>query len=130
MRFIPSRPNRRGSVLLLFGVVYIIIGITTALLPLPPTSLSGYAVADNILPLQVWGFIWAGVGLFGAAAAWLPTRRDDLGYYALAGFGLLWGSMAAASTVVYGAQRGWVIALTYGAFAMALLIVSGMDRDE
>ncbi len=130
MTRLAGRLSRRGAVLLLFGLDFLVIGLATALLPSPASTVEGYRVADHLLPLHVWGVIWALAGLCGIITAWWPARRDDWGFYAMGSFGLLWACMSLGSTIVYGSARGWILAIIWGSFALALFIVSGMDRER
>lgn len=119
--------TRRGAFLLVVGAIYAVIGLSYAVLPIPTSTKEGYDFANQLLPIPVWGAIWAAVGLFGVVSARWPVGKDYLGFAALAWFSLLWMALSACSSIFYGASRGWFLAVIWGAFGLLLTIVSGMD---
>jgi hypothetical protein len=127
---LPPAPNRRGAVLLLFGIEFIIIGLSMTLQPASTEAVRAYAVADHLYGIPAWGIGWVTCGAIGCMTAWWPTRRDDLGFLLMAAYALLWGGMAVGSWYSYGAERGWVAGLLWCVHALLLFIVSGMDRRE
>jgi hypothetical protein len=119
--------TRRGAVLAIVGAIYIVVGLSQAFLPVPSATADGYGFAERLAPLPFWGGVWAVVGLIGCITSFFPKGRDAWGYATLVVFSLAWASMAALSTILYGADRGWILAAIWGAFAGVLMIVSGME---
>ena len=126
-----KRPDRRGALLLLIGVIYFLIGSSYVVLDIEPRTLEPYSFADGlfgVLTIKVWGVIWAACGLLGGVAG--LTHRftwDRRGFVVLTGFSLLWGALCAMSALIDGHERGIIVALIWWAFAGVLMITSGMD---
>ena len=117
-------PTRRGALLLLLGLLYFLIGGSYALIPREPKTLEPYTFAINLMPIEVWGVLWALAGLIGVLAAFL-RRFDQLGFTVMTGFSILWGVLALCS-VVMGHPLGWVAGLIWISWAGVLMITSGM----
>lgn len=133
MRIRTRLNGRRGAFQLVFGLVYVIVG-------------TGYFLRSNTELLDVY-FYWLGEPLLAAAAAlwvvagavtlvsaFLPRPRDAAGFMALVIAPGIWFGLFIGAVVATGALAAVMQAALYAVFAVAPLIVSGMqgpgDRDH
>ena len=123
--------TRRGGFLLLIGSIYAVVGFAYATPAVPTGNTdrnSAYTLAEHFGSLALWGALWCLSGLCACIAAFYPKEHDQWGFLVLVGWSVFWGLMACGSTIVYGAERGWVAGAIWLTFAGACGIVSGMDR--
>ena len=122
----PGPPTRRGALLLLIGLIYLLIGSYYAFqADIPASALAQYTFATGLLRIEVWGLVWASCGLVGIAAAFhRPWNR--IGFAVLTGFSMLWGVMAFLSAISDGNPRAAIAGLIWTAWAGILMITSGM----
>lgn len=119
------RIGRRGSALLVFAFVDLIIGWSL----IDPTgqaqarALASYRGMMAVCPLPVWGGLWILVGLVCAVSAF--ARRDAAGYFAAIGIKVVWAGCFAASWLIWEAPRGWLGAVTWCAFAALVYLIAG-----
>lgn len=116
--------GRRGLVLVLFGVIYGLIGVNYMQGNLSPTAEANLALALRWLPIEAWGVAWlVGAGLALVASHW-PPGRDWWGYAVLSALSIAWCAFSAAGAM-YGAQYWLSGALLYACLTAVLLIVAG-----
>lgn len=115
--------GRRGAFLLFYGGVWAAIGYGQITSPQP--DLRGLRVLLNIMPLDVWGYLWLASGLVAIVAAWLPQGRDLAGFFALPLIVLPWMASYLMSWIVGDFPRGWVAAAVWGAIAAPAFVVAG-----
>ncbi len=120
--------TRRGGFRLLIGTIYAVVGFANATQP-ASSQTTTYATAEAVLGLAFWSTIWCMVGLAAIVSAVIhPRGHDSWGFYLLIGWSAFWGGMCCASTLVFGADRGWIAGAVWLTFAAACAIVSGMDK--
>ncbi len=125
--------SRRALVLLVFGVMFILIGgsylgvedeITAS-----PVAAQSYKTHLALMPLDAWA--WAFIGTGTAAVVGGLTRRQPLGYSALMVMATAWGLEFVGSWIVTGYDRAVIGALLWLGLAAALLIIVGWpDPNE
>jgi len=115
--------GRRGAILLCYGIVWAIIGYGQITSPAP--DLRGLRLLLQMMPLDVWGWIWVASGLIAIISAWLPQERDWPGFLALPLMVLPWATSYLLAWVIGDFPRGWVAAVVWGAIAAPVLVVAG-----
>ncbi|MER5461685.1 hypothetical protein ABT010_13545 [Streptomyces sp. NPDC002668] len=124
VRRLGRRLGRRGAFLVCFGTVWSLIGygqITS-----PPPDQRGLKLLTDILPLQVWGWLWFTAGLVAIVSAWMPQGWDWPGFLALPLIVLPWFFAYLLAWWPLGVfPRGWIAAALYGALAIGILVVAG-----
>lgn len=115
--------GRRGAILLSYGVVWAIIGYGQITSPAP--DLRGLRLLLQMMPLDVWGWIWVASGLIAIISAWLPQERDWPGFLALPLMVLPWASSYLLAWIIGDFPRGWVAAVVWGAIAAPVLVTAG-----
>lgn len=125
-----GRNGRRGSVLTLLGVVWVLTGVSTLFAPPSPE----YWLLSGGSELRALGWILTGcVAIFYAHRA---QGDDAWGYFALyigpcfriAAYGLGFFQWAAGSD--YGTPRGIFGVLSWAAIVALLVIVAGWPEDS
>lgn len=116
--------GRRGTFLLIFGTIYVAIGLSY-IFPAQDSPVRR-ALAWMPVPLWVCGLAWLAAGLAALVAAVLPMPQDRFGFEALAGVASGWVIANLISWALGLAPRGWVSALLCALIAAAVLTVSGM----
>lgn len=100
--------GRRGVFLMMFGFVYLLIGVTS--LALPAQRFASIPVIGPILDHQLWGLMWVVGGLVAVAngALRFRARADAAGFVALLIPPGVWSIFYATSVVTYVATGGQV----------------------
>lgn len=121
------RLGRRGTVLLLHGAIWVLIG---ASLLADPIDLPG-RMPHEALPAWVRGVAWIVTGAVGVASAWRPPGRDWLGFASLVSMPLVMSVSFATSAGGWligadiGSHRSWIDALIWVAVVAVITVVSG-----
>jgi hypothetical protein len=115
--------GRRGAILLSYGVVWAIVGYGQITSPAP--DLRGLRLLLQMMPLDVWGWIWVASGLIAIISAWLPQERDWPGFLALPLMVLPWAASYLLAWILGDFPRGWVAAVVWGAIAAPVLVAAG-----
>lgn len=113
-RRLGRRLGYRGGLLLLFGLIWTVIGYAQITSPQP--DLRGLRPL-LWLPLDVWGWLWIASGLAAAAAAFLPQGRDWLGFLTLPPITVMWSGSNLITWILGDYPRGWLAAAVWAAFA-------------
>jgi len=127
-----SHLGRRGTVLLILGVIWFFIGISTLI---DPYASGGpeLGLFHQALPPWLRATLWMGTALVAVASAWRTAgKRDDLGYMAL----ILMPTVRAASFtwawiihlipgVPNGDPNGWLGAIVWGTVTVLVFTISG-----
>jgi hypothetical protein len=130
------RVGRRGTFLVMMGLLYCTLGYSYGFTPLPPFTvqqLEGPISLARWLPfvestkgcLQVWGALWIASGATAIIAAWWPPGRDDIGFHALWVFSSVWAVLNIIGEFM-GAERAGIVGVIFGIYAITVLLVSGM----
>jgi len=119
--------SRRSLVLLVFGVLYVLIGFTylgqAAEITASPAAALSYRAHLQLMPLDVWAWLFLGAGAAGIVGG--LTMRHPLGYGALMVMATWWGAEFIGSAIVTGYGRAILGALVWIALSAALLIIAG-----
>ncbi len=122
------RLGRRGAVLALLGVIYLLVGVAHLTTPASDYQQNVLRVLVNVAPLSVWGVAWVTLGLMAVVAAFLRQRHprlDTLGYTSLAGLATLWAAGYGATAIAFGVSRSLLGLAVWGALAGTLFIIAG-----
>ncbi len=129
-------PGKRGEVLLLLGVAWILVGVGTFLIPPAP----GDVLLAQVLPsVAVRGGLWIVTGLVALVYAWTPRRRSDaVGFLALyvmpvarAVSNLVaWATWLTDGDAGGGYRYGWLSAAFYLVFAGIVGICAGWRENQ
>jgi len=115
--------GRRGAILLSYGTVWALVGYAQLVTPQPQQP--GLHLALDLLPLQVWGWLWIVAGLIALVTAWLPQGADWAGFLALPLIVLPWWLSYLTAWLQGDFPRGWVAAVVWAAIAFPVLVVAG-----
>lgn len=118
--------GRRGAILLSYGAVWSLYGYGVLVSPLP--SQPGLALAIDLLPLRVWGWLWIGAGLIALVSAWLPQGVDWLGFLTLPLIVLPWMLSYLTAWLQGVFPRGWIAAAVWAAIAVPVLVTAGWSE--
>lgn len=120
-----SRPRlgRRGSVLLVLGLIDVSIG--WSLLTLPPEFRLGAAAEwrDHYAPNWLWVSLFFGTAL--VLFVQMFQKRDMVAYSVAIAVKVLYGLNVLASWAFGGVVRGWLGGLVWLAFAGMIFVVAG-----
>lgn len=123
VRRLSKQLGRRGAILLCYGVVWAIIGYGQITAPAP--DLRGLRLLLQMMPLDVWGWIWVVSGLIAIVSAWLPPEKDWPGFLALPLMVLPWTVSYLLAWILGDYPRGWLASVVWGAIAAPVLVVAG-----
>ncbi|MGW5633958.1 hypothetical protein [Streptomyces sp. NPDC003832] len=115
--------GRRGAILLSYGTVWALYGYAQIVSPQPDQR--GLTLAIEVLPLDMWGWLWIAAGCIAVFAAWLPQGVDWPGFLALPLIVLPWMTSYLVAWIVGDFPRGWVAALVWAVIAVPVLVVAG-----
>lgn len=129
--------GRRGAVLLLFSLLYMIIGLGYLYASTEQAAMALRAATQITSgELEPWGVVWIACSLIGFITAFWPPGKDNWGFSSLAGHAYLWSSFYFTSWVLYGDEpRGWIQGCLFLAFGAALTLIAGwpeprVERDR
>lgn len=132
-RWPTKTPGKRGTFLLLFGVLYCFLGAGVALVPIQPDADLFY----QHWPVWVRAGLWVGSGLIAIGYAWQPPRRADApGFLALYLMPLERVLANGVAWVIYlvqghgGYRYGWLSALIYLFFMALVALVAGWPEPK
>lgn len=119
--------SRRSLVLLVFGTLFILVGLSYLgvedQITGSPAAAQSYAAHLALMPLDVWAWLFVGCGAAGLVGG--LTMNHALGYTALMVISTWWGAEFVGSWIVTGYDRAVLGALTWIGMTAALLIVVG-----
>lgn len=120
-RRLGRRLGYRGGLLLVFGLIWTVIGYAQITSPQP--DLRGLRIL-LWLPLDVWGWLWIASGLAAAAAAFLPQGRDWPGFLMLPPITAMWAGSYLITWILGDYPRGWVAAAVWAALAAVPMLAA------
>lgn len=119
--------GRRGTLQLLFALVYMIIGYTYFV---PDgdriASLRWFA---EILPIWALGWVWIGAGVFGVAGSFLSRPRDRISFEALTFVPIVLSVVNIIGWAVSDNERGLIFGVMYLIVAGIIITISGVQGD-
>lgn len=119
--------SRRSAVLLIFGVLFVLIGLSymglQSQITASPVAAQSYSAHLRLMPLNAWAWIFITCGAVAVAAG--VTMRHTAGYVALMAICSWWGLEFIASWLATGYTRAIIGALTWAGLAGALAVIVG-----
>lgn len=125
----PAWLGRRGATLVLFGLVWIMVGISVPINDMgSPTS---WVLLHQRLPLVVREALWIGTGIAAILGGTVERPKwEQVGFSALlvapiiraGSFAWSWGVSIFTD---YGYSRGWTDAVTWGVILLVILLLAG-----
>lgn len=123
-RRLRKRLGRRGTILLLKGLMALLYGYGQLIQPLPDKR--GLHLLLHWIPFHVWAIAWMCAGATALICAWLGQRRDWPGFMAVWLISVPWALAYLVSWWPLGDNpRGWITACIFGAFGLVCLTVVG-----
>lgn len=119
--------SRRDAFLILFGVVFILIGYSLLSIPeeSKPQLHALLRFALDVAPIEVYAWAWVGTGVL-AVIGGLVHRLDWIGFAAAIFMPTIWSLAYWAAQIQDGVPRSWVGGTIYALMAGAIFLVSGM----
>jgi len=123
--------GRRGGVLLILGVIWVFIGISTIVDPSAGFGADHQGLFHEGLPSWLRATLWIGTALFALSSAWrVAGRRDDWGYMALILMPIVRTASYAWAWLIHltgghGDPTGWLGALVWATLAILVFTISG-----
>lgn len=119
--------SRRSLVLLVFGTLFVLIGVSylgqAEQITASPAAAQAYTAHLALFDLQWWAWLFIGTGAAGVFGG--LTMRHELGYAALMVMSTWWGAEFIGSAIVTGTGRPVLGALVWIGLTAALLIIVG-----
>lgn len=119
--------SRRSIVVTMFGTMYALVGGaqlgTADQIKASPIAARSYRAHLELMPLDVWAWLFIGCGLVAVAAG--LTMWHTIGFASLMGISAWWGLEFIASWWSTGYDRAVIGALTWLLLAGLLAVVSG-----
>lgn len=123
------RLGRRGAVLVLFGVIYGLIGINYIQGNLSPTGAANLHLALRWMPIQGWGVVWVVGGCLALIASHWPPGKDWWGYGVLSALSVSWCAFSGTGAL-YGAHYWLSGVLVYACLTAVLLMVASWPEVQ
>lgn len=128
----PERLGRRGSVLLILGIIWIIQGVGALIAP-PIYDPSSSALLYLLIPGPVRFTMWASTGIAAIVYAWRkPPKADGIGYAALVvmpierAFSFAWAwFVSIVGDPGEGLDRGWISAFAWWSIVVFIATIAG-----
>jgi len=126
----PTHLGRRGAVLLILGVIWFFIGISTITDPYAGGSHT-LGLFHQALPSWLRGTLWIGTALLAMSSAWrVAGRRDDWGYMGLILMPIVWAMSYLWAWLSYlfvgkGDPAGWLGFVVWGTVTILVYTISG-----
>jgi len=126
----PTKLGRRGAVLIILGIIWAFIGISTITDPYAGAG-RNQGLFHEALPVWLRATLWIGTALLALSSAWrVAGRRDDWGYMGL----ILMPTVRAMSYLwawlidLFGGQgdpTGWLGFIVWGTVTILVYTISG-----
>lgn len=125
------RPWKRHSlVLAVAGTAYIGIGVTYMLATPRTDRVNSLQLAINIAPMDVWGTIWAFVGLLGVLSSRWPPASETWGYTLMSSLAALWGAFYLGGVALGAPKQSLSGALVWSLVAFLWWAVAGLKNPD
>lgn len=121
-QWVSRHVGRRGAFLAFLAVLDLAYGYSLFVTAAPQRQV------NLLLPWQVWGYIWAGVGVVCLSGVFV--RVDRVQFAAAAALDAAWGLLYLHVWLVQNAPRAWVAVVIWLSFAVTVLIVSGWPEPS
>lgn len=119
--------SRRSLVLLVYGTLFVLIGVSylgqAAEITRSPAAALSYEAHLALMPLDVWAWLFIAAGAAGLVGG--LTMSHPMGFTALMVMSTWWGAEFIGSWIVTGYDRAVLGALVWIALTGALLIIVG-----
>lgn len=133
-----SRIGRRGTFLLLVGILWVLQGVAIGTtVPSSTTAVGAYVLLHEQVPVPVRVGLWVASGLIGIIAAFaLSPERDRWGYVAVVlmplerAFSFLVGYVAHLAPGIDGYPPGLRAGTVWLAVAAAIMVVAGWPESR
>lgn len=122
LRRIIARIGRRGASLLFLGLLDLVIATSLIVIPPEVQASAGFLFVGDLLPLTVWGAIWAAVGVLCLVQAFM--RMDRVAYAAATLLKCVYGLLYLIGFATGEIPRGYVSAVIWLGFAAWLAVLS------
>jgi hypothetical protein len=122
LRKLKRRIGHRGAFLLFLALLDFLYGWSLIIAPITPKM-------HEVLPFDVWGFIWIAGGFACLVGAFMRMDRVSYGVAAMlkAGWAVAWVKIWWLNSDVI--PRAWVSVAIWGAFSGLVVIVSTWPED-
>lgn len=118
-----TKPGNRGSVLLFFGTLDLIYGLSLSAPDEQTRKAPLFVWLASIAPIWVWAATW---GVVGVICLWEAFQRQDgAGYASAICLKVFWGSVCVGGWLLGGVGRGYVSATIFLGMAWLLWKISG-----
>lgn len=135
-----KRIGRRGSVLLLLGLAWVMMGVARVVTDARPGAEPSELPHEN-LPYPVLGLLWLTTGLIAFGVGLRDSRthgtRDHAGFLAVTAAPMLYAGSYLVSFVTYGLSlgaHGYSLGLVgvslYGAVVLLIGVIAGWEEPE
>lgn len=123
LKAVRERIGRRGAFLLFLALLDILYGWSMLVTPIPGPDL------HLILPLDAWGWIWIGTGIYLIPGALIKRDRSffALAAFLKAGWAGAWVSVWLSDPFI---PRAWVSVVIWAAFAGVVLVVASWPEVQ
>jgi hypothetical protein len=116
-----QRVGHRGSALLFFALLDIVIGLSLLAPSRQARHTDSLVYLASILPLWVWSIAWGAVGV--TCLVYAGRRRDQVAFSAAIGIKVLWGLVSLGGWLLGEVDRGYVSAAVWLAMAAFVAII-------
>lgn len=119
---VADRVRHRGAVLLALAAIDLIYGVGMVEMDAETRGLATYQYIGSVLPLPVWGGLWALVGVVCLVSAF--RKSDRVAYMCAVYLKVFWGLTFLLGWILGEVPRGYVSTAIWLVFASVVLVVS------
>lgn len=119
--------SRRGALLTLFGIVFVLLGYSYLHIPaqFKPQLNASLRFALSLAPIEVYAWFWIVCGAL-AMLGGIIHRFDAVGFGAAVFMPTVWSLANFVAQIQDGVPRAWVGGMVYALIAVVLGVVAGM----
>jgi hypothetical protein len=122
MRAARARVGRRGSALLFFALLDLVLAASLAGAPAATRSSPTYAFLSLLLPLWAWALVWAAVGVVCLVQAFMLC--DRIAFACASWLKVGWGVLNLTGWLLGEIPRGYVSAVIWLALASFVALIA------